>query len=36
VVLAFGVEGDRIRNLWVVANPEKLLPWNAGEGPGPT
>ena len=29
VVLAFGVEGDRIRNLWAVVNPEKLLSWNS-------
>lgn len=29
LVLAFGVEGDRIRNLWAVVNPEKLLPWNS-------
>jgi RNA polymerase sigma factor (sigma-70 family) len=28
VVLAFGVGGDRIRNLWVVVNPEKLRSWN--------
>jgi RNA polymerase sigma factor (sigma-70 family) len=31
VVLAFGIEGDRIRNLWAVVNPEKLLPWNPNE-----
>jgi RNA polymerase sigma-70 factor (ECF subfamily) len=31
LVLAFGVEGDRIRNLWAVVNPEKLLPWNSNE-----
>jgi hypothetical protein len=36
VVLAFGVEGDRIRNLWAVVNPEKLLPWNSSEPAGPT
>lgn len=35
LVLAFGVEGDRIRNLWAVVNPEKLLPWNAGGPTGP-
>jgi RNA polymerase sigma-70 factor (ECF subfamily) len=29
LVLAFGVEGNRIRNLWAVVNPEKLLPWNS-------
>jgi RNA polymerase sigma-70 factor (ECF subfamily) len=29
VVLAFGIEGGRIRNLWAVVNPEKLHPWNA-------
>jgi RNA polymerase sigma factor (sigma-70 family) len=29
LVLAFGVEGDRVRNLWAVVNPEKLLPWNS-------
>ena len=28
VVLAFGVSGDRIRNLWAVVNPEKLRAWN--------
>ncbi len=33
VVLAFGVEGDRIRNLWAIANPEKLEPWNATPAP---
>ena len=36
LVLAFGVEGDRIRNLWAVVNPEKLLPWNSSEPAGPT
>jgi RNA polymerase sigma-70 factor (ECF subfamily) len=34
-VLAFGIEGERIRNLWVVVNPEKLVPWNSGEPAGP-
>ena len=34
LVLAFGVEGDRIRNLWAVVNPEKLLPWNSNEAGG--
>ena len=29
VVLAFAVEGDRIRNLWAVVNPEKLRAWNS-------
>ncbi|QGG94280.1 RNA polymerase sigma factor SigJ [Actinomarinicola tropica] len=29
VVLAVGIEGARIRNLWVVVNPEKLSAWNA-------
>lgn len=29
VVLAFGIEGGRIRNLWAVVNPEKLHRWNA-------
>ena len=28
VVLAVGVEGQRIRNLWAVVNPEKLRLWN--------
>jgi RNA polymerase sigma factor (sigma-70 family) len=28
LVLAFAVEEDRIRHLWAVVNPEKLLPWN--------
>ncbi|MGW7278739.1 hypothetical protein ACWGIV_10610 [Streptomyces sp. NPDC054844] len=27
VVIAFEVAGDRIRNFWAVANPEKLRPW---------
>lgn len=36
VVLAFAVEGDRIRNLWAVANPEKLVPWNPDEPAEPT
>ena len=37
VVLAFGVTGDRIRNLWAVVNPEKLQPWNAhAHGQGST
>ena len=36
MVLAFGVEGDRIRNLWAVVNPEKLLPWNTSEPAEPT
>lgn len=31
VVLAFGIEGGRIRNLWAVVNPEKLRRWN-GDG----
>lgn len=29
LVLAFGIEGNRIRNLWAVVNPEKLRPWNS-------
>ena len=33
VVLAFGVESDRIRNVWAVVNPEKLLPWNSKARP---
>jgi RNA polymerase sigma-70 factor (ECF subfamily) len=28
LVLAFGVEQGRIRNLWAMVNPEKLRPWN--------
>jgi RNA polymerase sigma-70 factor (ECF subfamily) len=31
LVLAFGVEGGRIRNLWAVVNPEKLVPWNSDD-----
>ena len=31
LVLAFGIEGSRVRNLWAVVNPEKLGPWNANE-----
>jgi RNA polymerase sigma-70 factor (ECF subfamily) len=34
VVLAFGIDGDRIRNLWAVVNPEKLLLWNGSENSG--
>jgi RNA polymerase sigma-70 factor (ECF subfamily) len=26
-VVAFGMAGDRIKNIWVVLNPEKLRPW---------
>ncbi|MPY63521.1 RNA polymerase sigma factor SigJ [Streptomyces spongiae] len=29
-VLAFDVAGDRIKHIWVVRNPEKLLRWTAG------
>jgi RNA polymerase sigma factor (sigma-70 family) len=29
VVIAFGLEGDRIKCLWAVRNPEKLRPWTA-------
>jgi RNA polymerase sigma-70 factor, ECF subfamily len=42
-VFAFGIEGERIKQIWGVRNPEKLRPWTAGtEGgdggvhPGPT
>ena len=35
LVLSFGIEDGRIRNLWAVVNPEKLGPWNTGE-PSPT
>lgn len=31
LVLAFGVNGDRICNLWAVVNPQKLLPWNSND-----
>ncbi|MFJ8148806.1 RNA polymerase sigma factor SigJ [Streptomyces sp. NPDC096048] len=30
VVIAFEVAGDRIRNFWAVANPEKLRSWTTG------
>jgi RNA polymerase sigma factor (sigma-70 family) len=26
-VFAFGIEGDRIKHIWAVRNPEKLRPW---------
>lgn len=29
LALAFGIDGDRIRNLWAVVNPEKLRAWNS-------
>ena len=29
-VLAFEVVGERIRQIWVVANPEKIRPWQLG------
>jgi RNA polymerase sigma factor (sigma-70 family) len=29
-VFAFEVVGERIRHIWVVANPEKIRPWQAG------
>jgi RNA polymerase sigma-70 factor (ECF subfamily) len=29
-VFAFDVAGGRIRNIWVVRNPEKLRPWTSG------
>lgn len=31
-VFAFHVEGDRIRHIWVVRNPEKLRPWTSPDG----
>jgi RNA polymerase sigma-70 factor (ECF subfamily) len=34
LVLAFGIEGGRIRNLWAVVNPDKLTPWNPFEPDG--
>jgi RNA polymerase sigma-70 factor (ECF subfamily) len=34
VVLAFGIEGERVRNIWAVVNPEKLVLWNAPPPPG--
>jgi RNA polymerase sigma-70 factor (ECF subfamily) len=30
-VFAFDVAGDRIRNIWVIRNPEKLRKWTAGK-----
>jgi len=33
-VAAFDIEGDRVKRLWVVLNPEKLRPWTAGQGKG--
>ena len=35
VVLAVGVEEQRIRNLWAVVNPEKLRLWNEPKEDGP-
>jgi RNA polymerase sigma-70 factor (ECF subfamily) len=32
-VMAFDVEGDRIRHIWGVRNPEKLRPWTVGPQP---
>jgi RNA polymerase sigma factor (sigma-70 family) len=29
-VFAFDVQGDRIKHIWVVRNPEKLRPWTTG------
>jgi Sigma-70, region 4 len=29
-VFAFEVAGDRIKHIWAVRNPEKLLPWTTG------
>jgi hypothetical protein len=29
-VLAFDVEGDRIKHIWAVRNPHKLRPWTTG------
>jgi RNA polymerase sigma factor (sigma-70 family) len=29
-VMAFDVEGDRIKHIWAVRNPEKLRPWTTG------
>ncbi|MEV1117816.1 RNA polymerase sigma factor SigJ [Actinosynnema sp. NPDC049800] len=29
-VYAFEIEGDRIKRIWAVRNPEKLRPWTAG------
>ena len=29
-VFAFGIEGDRIRHIWAIRNPDKLRPWTAG------
>ena len=29
-VMAFDVEGDRIKHIWAVLNPEKLRPWTMG------
>ncbi|NDZ99559.1 RNA polymerase subunit sigma-24, partial [Streptomyces sp. SID10116] len=29
-VLAFDFEGERIKHIWAVRNPEKLRPWTAG------
>ncbi len=30
IVAAFDVAGDRIKHIWAVRNPEKLLPWTVG------
>jgi RNA polymerase sigma factor (sigma-70 family) len=29
-VYAFDIEGDRIRRIWAIRNPDKLRPWTAG------
>ncbi len=31
-VVSLGTSGDRIRNIWIVLNPEKLRAWNADAG----
>ncbi|OLT36982.1 RNA polymerase subunit sigma-24 [Actinomadura sp. CNU-125] len=33
-VAAFGVQGDRIKSIWAVRNPDKLWPWTAHRGSG--
>lgn len=32
-VLAIDVEGDRVKRIWAVRNPEKLRPWTTGDQP---
>ena len=30
-VFSFGIEGDRIRHIWAIRNPDKLRPWTEAD-----